>query len=184
MVFFIKHLLLVPLYTPRKDFNFFRIFEELFEFVMDSLVYSILGSWDSTVYSILGSWDSTVYSSPESRDSPLYSSPGSWDSPVVNTPGSRPKLVVFLLTCSYACSKYTKKSTPWWIHHRGLRLPCVFITGELIPSRVFTTGELRLPGVFITRESFWTPGSNFTDFKEHTTIFKWSIILKIICRLL
>jgi hypothetical protein len=32
LVFFIIHLLLVPLDTPRKDFKFFWIFEELFEF--------------------------------------------------------------------------------------------------------------------------------------------------------
>ncbi len=64
------------------------------------------------------------------------------------------------------------------------RLPCVFITGESRLPGVFTTGELRLAGVFITRESFWTPGSHFTDFKEHTTILKGSIILKIVCRLL
>jgi hypothetical protein len=43
---------------------------------------------------------------------------------------------------------------------------------------------LRLTGVFITGESFWTPGSHFTDFKEHTTIFKGCIIPKIVCRLL
>jgi hypothetical protein len=49
--------------------------------------------------------------------------------------------------------------------------------------RVFTTGELRLPGVFITKESFWTP-SCITHFKEHRTIFKGSVILKIDCRLL
>jgi hypothetical protein len=36
LVFFIKHLLLVPLDTPRKDFEFFRIF--------DSPVYSLPGS--------------------------------------------------------------------------------------------------------------------------------------------
>ncbi len=54
-IFFIKHLLLVPLDMPRKDFEFFRIFEELFEFVIDSPVYSL----------------------PESRDSPMYSPPGS-----------------------------------------------------------------------------------------------------------
>ncbi len=35
------------------------------------------------------------------------------------------------------------------------------------------------PGAFITRESFWTPGGRFTDFKEHTTIFKGNIIQKI-----
>ncbi len=44
LVFFIKHLLLVPLDTLRKDFEFFRIFEELFEFVIDSPVYSLPGS--------------------------------------------------------------------------------------------------------------------------------------------
>jgi hypothetical protein len=66
LFFFIKHLLLVPLDTPRKDFEFFRIFEELFEFVIDSPAYSLGGSRDSP-----------VYSSPGSRDSPVYSSPGS-----------------------------------------------------------------------------------------------------------
>ncbi len=66
LVFFIKHLLLVPLDMPRKDFKFFRIFEELFEFVIDSPVYSL----------------------PVSRDSPVYSSPGSRDSPVFSSLGS------------------------------------------------------------------------------------------------
>ncbi len=47
LVFFIKHLLLVSLDTPRKDFKFFRIFEELFKFVIDSPVYSQPGSRDS-----------------------------------------------------------------------------------------------------------------------------------------
>jgi hypothetical protein len=60
-----------------------------------------------------------------------------------------------------------------------LRLPCVFITGESRLPGVFTTGELRLTGVFTTGELFWTPGSHFTDFKEHITIFKGSVILKI-----
>ncbi len=64
------------------------------------------------------------------------------------------------------------------------QLPGVFITGESRLPGVFTTGELRLAGVFITGESFWTPGSHFNDFKEHTTIFKGSITLKIVCRLL
>ena len=49
---------------------------------------------------------------------------------------------------------------------------------------LFTTGELRFPCVFITKELFWTPRSRITDFKEHTTIFKGSVILKIDCRLL
>jgi hypothetical protein len=42
-VFFIKHLLLVPLDTPGNDFKFFQIFQELFEFVIDSHVYSSPG---------------------------------------------------------------------------------------------------------------------------------------------
>ncbi len=48
---------------------------------------------------------------------------------------------------------------------------------------IFITGKPRLQGVFITRESFWTPKSCFTDFKEHTTIFKRTIILNIDSRL-
>ncbi len=66
LVFFIKHLLIVPLNTPRNDFEFFRIFEELFKIVIDSPVYSLSGSQDSP-----------VYSSPGNRDSPMFSSPGS-----------------------------------------------------------------------------------------------------------
>jgi hypothetical protein len=126
---------------------------------------------------------------------------------------------IFLETCYGACSKYTKKSNHWCIHHGELRFLNVFTTGELRLPRVFTTGELRLPGVFITRESFvnikehgqslkvislvysslvsrgslvysWSgnrlgcQGVVFTDFKEHTTVFKGSIILKTDCRLL
>ncbi len=45
---------------------------------------------------------------------------------------------------------------------------------------VFIIGESRLPGVFTTVESFWTPGSHFTYFKEHTTIFKDNLILKMV----
>ncbi len=41
LVFFIKHLLLVPLDTPRKDIKFVQIFKELFAFVIDSPVYSL-----------------------------------------------------------------------------------------------------------------------------------------------
>jgi hypothetical protein len=39
----------------RKDFEFFRIFKELFVFVIDSPVYSPLGSRDSPIYSSPGS---------------------------------------------------------------------------------------------------------------------------------
>ncbi len=48
---------------------------------------------------------------------------------------------------------------------------------------VLNTSSRRLPGVFIAGESFLTPGSCFTDFKGHTTIFKGTIILKIERRL-
>ncbi len=45
--FFASLILLVPLDTPRKDFKVFRIFEELFVFVIDSSVYSPPGIRDS-----------------------------------------------------------------------------------------------------------------------------------------
>jgi hypothetical protein len=64
------------------------------------------------------------------------------------------------------------------------RLPGVFTTGKSGLPSIFTIGESRHPSVFITGESFWTPWSHFTDFKEHTTIFKGIIILKIDHRLL
>jgi hypothetical protein len=75
----------------------------------------------------------------------------------------------FLPMCSDTCSKYTKKLQ--FIAGES-RLRGVFTTGELRHPGVFTTGESRLPSVFITRELFWTPGSRFTDFKEHATIFR------------
>ncbi len=40
-VFFIKQLLLVPIGMPKTDFEFFRIFAELFVFVIDSTGESI-----------------------------------------------------------------------------------------------------------------------------------------------
>ncbi len=42
--FFIKHLLLVPIGMPRTDFEFFRIFVELFVFVIDSPAMNTPGS--------------------------------------------------------------------------------------------------------------------------------------------
>ncbi len=43
-VFFIKQLLLVPIGKPRNDFEFFRIFVELFVFVIDSSAMNTPGS--------------------------------------------------------------------------------------------------------------------------------------------
>ncbi len=43
-VFFIKHLLLVPIGMARTDFKFFRIFVELFVFVIDSPAMNTPGS--------------------------------------------------------------------------------------------------------------------------------------------
>ncbi len=73
---------------------------------------------------------------------------------------------------------YTKKSTT------GNQYSPVYSPLGVKAPHVFTTGELRLPGVFITKELFWTLRSRITDFKEHATIFKGSVILKINCRLL
>ncbi len=106
LVFFIKHLLLVSLDTPRQDFEIVRIFEELFEFVINSPVYSQWGS----------------------RDSLMYSSPGSWDSPVLNNPGSRPKLVN---KKTFNCKILQGVETPLWLIHWGVLTPW-FITNENI----------------------------------------------------
>jgi hypothetical protein len=43
-VFFIKELFLVPIGKPRNDFDFFRIFVELFVFIIDSPVMNTPGS--------------------------------------------------------------------------------------------------------------------------------------------
>jgi hypothetical protein len=63
-------------------------------------------------------------------------------------------------------------------------LPGVFITRECRLSGVLNMGESRLLSVINTWESFWTPRSRFTDFNEHTTIFKGTIIIKIDCTVL
>ncbi len=93
LVFFHQKLLLAPLDMPWKDLSFFRIFRELFVFVIDSLVYSSWGSWGSPVYSAL--W---------SRRSPM-----------INTPWSRPKLV-----CEKpADAKYTRSQNSTVINKLG-----------------------------------------------------------------
>ncbi len=75
------------------------------------LVQNILGNQDSPLINTLGSLDSLVYYSPES----------------------------FLITCSDACSKYTKKpgvfltggvETPQCIHNQGFETPrCIHHRG-------------------------------------------------------
>ncbi len=63
-IFSAMQLLLVPLDTPRKDFKFCRIFVELFEFLINYMVYLPQGSRHSPVYSPPGNQDSPVCSSP------------------------------------------------------------------------------------------------------------------------
>jgi hypothetical protein len=72
LVFFvIRQPLLIPLDMSRKNFEYFRIFEELFVFVIDSLVYSPPGSRDSPLYSPTRSRDYPVNSSLGIQDSLL-----------------------------------------------------------------------------------------------------------------
>ncbi len=112
LVFFLKQLLLVPLDIAGKDFKFLQIPEELFVFVIDTLVYSPQGNWDSQVYSPLGSFDSPLYSSPSglgSHDeykgqttktgSQKSLLPGCQDSPVIHTLGES----LFATWCTAAC---------------------------------------------------------------------------------
>ncbi len=93
-VFFIKHLL-VLIGMPRTDFEFFRIFVELFVFVIDSPAMNTPGSrlesfrfgsfckHKSHVPSVQN--DSLVMNIPASL---VVNTPGSLNSPVVNTQGS------------------------------------------------------------------------------------------------
>ncbi len=103
---------------------------------------------------------------------------GRQDSPVMNTLGSLDYWTVchqkvLLQTCFGVCSKYTKKSTHWCIHHREVEIPpCNHYRGAETHG-VFTTGELILPGVFITGESFWTRES-LTNIKEHRQSLKYT----------
>jgi hypothetical protein len=53
-VYFIKHLLLVPIRMPRTEFKFFGIFVKLFVFVIDSPVMNTPGSLDSPVVNTPG----------------------------------------------------------------------------------------------------------------------------------
>jgi hypothetical protein len=50
LINFIKKILLILSDIPRKDFEIFPIFEELFVFVIDSLVYLPLGNQPELVY--------------------------------------------------------------------------------------------------------------------------------------
>jgi hypothetical protein len=99
------------------------------------------------------------------------------------------KVESFLETCSGACSKYIKKSNHWYINHRDVKIhQCIHYWGSQlqvvkIPKCIYHW-ESGLPGVFITKESFWMRRSHITDFQEHTTIFKGSVILNTNCRFL
>jgi hypothetical protein len=78
--------------------------------------------------------------------------------------------------------------TPWFICHQKCVCKPVLMLGQStprsrLPKGVFITGELGLPGVFMIGESFWTLGSHFTNFREHATILKGFVILKIDSRL-
>jgi hypothetical protein len=86
--FFIKQLLLVLLDTPRKDFDFFRLFEELFVFVIDFLVYSPPGSRASPVRlpGVFIAGESTYIGLQ--KNLLMQNTPGSQDSPVINRLGS------------------------------------------------------------------------------------------------
>ncbi len=153
-VFFIKHLLLVSLDTPRKYFEFFRIFEELTK------------------------EPSGAKYSKESRLPCDWYTGESW------LPGLLFTRKFFLLTCSYACSKYTKKSTPLCIHHRGVETPlCIHHWGDETPRYIPHRGVETRRCIYHWGVVLDTRG-HFTDFKEHTTIFTGSIILKIVCRFL
>jgi hypothetical protein len=87
----------------RKDFKVFRIFKELFVFVIDSPV----------VYSQTRSCDSMVYSSPGSPDLVTQKPSGE-----KHTSESRPTVINSLGSLDL-CSKFIKKSTLRCSHQRG-----------------------------------------------------------------
>jgi hypothetical protein len=70
--------------TSRKDFIFFRIFEELFVFLFDFLVSSSSGSRPTLVYTRT----LLVKNTPGREVSPKINTLGSLDSMVYYTPGS------------------------------------------------------------------------------------------------
>ncbi len=185
---------------PRKDFKFFWIFKKLF--VLLNGVFTtrklrlpgVFTTGESSLPCVFITGESWIHRgvnlnlflkklvsekySRESRHSHYYYIEESW------LPGL---FVTIKLFCKPVLMLVP--NTP------RSRLPGVFITGESRLHDVFTTGESRLPDVFTTRESrlpsvfitgvsFRTLGSRFTYFKEHITIFKGTIILKIDCRLL
>ncbi len=73
-VFLFKQLLLVPVGTSSNDFEFFRIFMELFVFVIDSPFEFFRIFMELFVFVI---------------DSPVMNTPGSLDSPAVTAPETR-----------------------------------------------------------------------------------------------
>ncbi len=103
-------------------------------------------------------------------------SPESQDSHVINTVGSIYSLIFLSLESFFL----------WFLLpiHQEVESPCIPYWGVETPC-VFPTGESRLPRVFITKESFWSPGSHLTDLKKHITTFKdYLSSWKLDCRLL
>jgi hypothetical protein len=139
---------------PREEFNFSRIFEELFVFVIDS----------------------PVYSPPRSRDKPMYSSPGSRLPSDEYTGESQPKLVC-KNTSWYKVHQVVKTPllTRWFIHFFIINIydPCLNYEHQEKSTPVYSSqgsrdcpvysppGESRLAGVFVTGESFLDTGESF-----------------------
>jgi hypothetical protein len=127
LVFFIKHFLLVPLDSPRKDFKFFRIFEELFVFIIDSLCIRHRGVDLNWFIEEPRSQNTLGMNTPGCHDFLVYSSLGIWDFPVYSPPGSRPKLVY--------------KTTPLVQNTHGSQDSPVINTLESLDSLVYYSSE-------------------------------------------
>jgi hypothetical protein len=123
-VFLIEQIFLVPLAPPRKDFEFFRIFDEIFVFVINSLVYSPQRSRDSP-----------AYSSPESRPRLVYKKSAG----AKYTRETRLPCELWIIHCGVL--------SLWLIRH----LFVFFV--NLFWCLFKNTPESRIPGVLITGES-------------------------------
>jgi hypothetical protein len=113
---------------------------------------------------------------------------GNQDSPVIKTLGSLYSLFYFspesffvnLFWCLFEIHQVVYSQV--YSSQGSWDSLVYFTTGVSGLPRVFTTRELRLPSEFINGETF-ERGKLLTNFKEHTTICKGIIILKIDCRL-
>ncbi len=168
--FFIIQRLLVPKDLEKKDFEFFRMFVELFVFLIDSLTCSSLGSRDSPVINLPRSRPKLVHKNTcwcqFSKESRLI-------------PNEKDTMESWLLLY-YSQVIFVNRFWCWYQNDQEIQAPfrrCIHHRGVKTPWGVET------PWCGSSQGSFSDTWESFYEFLEHAITFTGIIIQNIDCGL-